>query len=181
MMLHHNLNSWLLKTKNCANPADEASLYGLCHLYSHHALVFTTGSIWSSWEWRGKYSVEDIKKCCDIHLVFLDGGILGQLHRKQQIPCLISATAPKTPPLLIQDASNAVVISSESDPENKGMPVHNEYDTTTSPVRELDDHSYASPTPQKRAVISQMKTVDSRYPNDHNYVELSDIPTEDDI
>ena len=26
-----------------------------------------------------------------------------------------------------------------------------------------------------------MKTVDSRKPNDHNYVELSDIPTEDDI
>ena len=119
-MLHHNLNSWLLKTKNRANPADEASLYGLCHLYSHHALVYTTGSIWSSLEWRGKYSVEDIKKSCDIHLVFLDGGILGQLHRKPQIPRLISATAPKTLPLSTQDASNAVVISSESDPENKG-------------------------------------------------------------
>ena len=181
MMLHHNLNSWLLKTKNHANPADEASLYGLCHLYSRHALVYTTGSIWSSLEWRGKYSVEDIKKCCDIHLVFLDGGILGQLHRKPQIPCLISATAPRTPPSSIQSASNAVVISSGSDPENKGMPIHNECDTTTSPVRELDDHSYASPTPQKRAVITQMKSVDSRKPNDHNYVELSDIPTEDDI
>ena len=61
------------------------------------------------------------------------------------------------------------------------MPIHNECDTTTSPVKELDDHSYASPTPQKRAEIAQMKTVDSRKPNDHNYVELSDIPTEDDI
>ena len=168
MMLHHNLNSWLLKNKNHANPADEASLYGLCHLYSRHALVYTTGSIWSSLEWRGKYSVKDIKKCCDIHLVFLDGEILGQLHRKPQIPRLISATAPRTPPSSIQSASNAVVISSESDPENKGMPIHNECDTTTSPVRELDDHSYASPTPQKRAVITQMKSVDSRKPNDHN-------------
>ena len=94
-MLHHDLNSWLLKTKNLANPADEASLYGLCHLYSRHALVYTTGSIWSSLEWRGNYSVDDIKKSCDIHLVFLDGGILGQLHRKPQIPRLLSATAPK--------------------------------------------------------------------------------------
>ena len=82
---------------------------------------------------------------------------------------------------MIQNASNAVVISSESDPENKGMPIHNECDTTTSPVRELNDHSYASPTPQKRAVITQMKSIDSRKPNNHNYMELSDIPTEDDI
>ena len=113
--------------------------------------------------------------------MFLDGGILGQLHHKPQIPRLISATAPRTPPPSIQDASNAVFISSESDPENKGMPIHNECDTTTSPVRELDDHLYVSPTPQKKAVITQMKTVDSRKPNDHNYVELSDIPTKDDI
>ena len=180
-MLHHNLNSWLLKTKNRANPADEASLYGLCHLYSRHALVYTTGSIWSSLEWRGKYSVEDIKKNCDIHLVFLDGGILGQLHRKPQVPRLISATAPKALPLSIQDASNIVVISSESDPENKGRPTNNKCDTLTSPGKDQDDHSYASPVPQKRAEIAQMKTVESMQPNDHNYIELSDIPTEDDI
>ena len=180
-MLHHNLNSWLLKTKNCTNPADEASLYGLCHLYSRHALVYTTGSIWSSLEWRGKYSVEDIKKSCDIHLVFLDGGIFGQLHRKPQVPRLISATAPKALPLSIQDASNTVVINSESDPENNGRPTNNECDILTSPGKEQDDHSYASPTPQKKTETAQMKTVDSMQPNDHNYAELSDIPTENDI
>ena len=180
-MLHHNLNSWLLKTKNRANPADEASLYGLCHLYSCHALVYTTGSIWSSLEWRGNYSVDDIKKSCDIHLVFLDEGILGQLHRKPQVPCLISATAPKALPLMIQDASNTVVVSSESDPENKGRPINNESDTPTSPGRELGDHSYASPMPQNRVEIALMKTVDSMQANDHNYAELSDIATEDDI
>ena len=113
--------------------------------------------------------------------MFLYGGILGQLHRKPQVPHLISATAPKALPLSIQDASNTVVISSESDPENKGRPINNECDTLTSPGRELDDHSYASPVPQKRAEIAQMKTVDSMQPNDHNYAELSDIPTEDDI
>ena len=180
-MLHHNLNSWLLKTKNCANPADEASLYGLCHLYSRHALVYTTRSIWSSLEWRGKYSVEDIKKNCDIHLLFLDGGILGQLHRKLQVPRLISATALKALPLSIQDASNTVFISSESDPENKGRPTNNECDTLNPPGKNRDDHSYASPVPQKKAELAQMKTVESMQPNDHTYTELSDIPTEDDI
>ena len=167
-MLHHNLNSWLLKTKNHANPADEASLYGLCHLYSRHALVYTTRSIWSSLEWRGKYSVDDIKKSCDIHLVFLDGGILGQLHRKPQVPCLISVSAPKALPLAIQDASNTVAVSSESDPENKGRPINYQCDTPTSPGSELGDHSYASPTPRKRAEIALIKTDASVQGNDHN-------------
>ena len=179
-MLHHNLNSWLLKTKNPANPADEASLYGLCHLYSRHALVYTTGSIWSSLEWRGNYSVDEIKRSCDIHLVFLDGGILGQLHRKLQVPRLLSAAAPKALPLMKQDTSNTVIVSSESDPENKGKLNNNENDTPTSTSRELGDHSYASPTPQKRAEIALEKTVDCMQANDHNYAELSDIPTEDD-
>ena len=178
-MLHHNLNSWLLKTKNPANPADEASLYGLCHLYSRHALVYTTGSIWSSLEWRGNYSVDEIKRSCDIHLVFLDGGILGQLHRKPQIPRLLSAAAPESLPPKKQDTSNIVVVSSESDPENKGSLIINENDTPTS----TSDHSFASPTPQKRAEIALEKTVDHMQANDHNdhnYAELSDIPTEDD-
>ena len=179
-MLHHNLNSWLLKTKNRANPADEASLYRLCHLYSRHALVYTTRSIWSSLEWRGNYSVDDIKTSCDIHLVFLDGGILGQLHRKPQIPCLLSATAPKALPPTKQDASNTTIVSSESDPENKGKLNYNESNTPTSVGRELCDHSYASPTPQKRAEIALENTVDRTQANDHTYAELSDIPTEDD-
>ena len=178
-MLHHNLNSWLLKTKNPANPADEASLYGLCHLYSRHALVYTTGSIWSSLEWRGNYSVDEIKRSCDIHLVFLDRGILGQLHRKPQIPRLLSAAAPKSLPPKKQDTSNIVVVSSESDPENKGTLINNENDTLTS----TSDYSYASPMPQERAEIALEKTVDHMQANDHNdhnYAELSDIPTEDD-
>ena len=58
---------------------------------------------------------------------------------------------------------------------------NNESDTLTSPGRELGDHSYASPTPQKRAEIALMKTVDRMQANDHNYAELSDIHTEDDI
>ena len=110
--------------------------------------------------------------------MFLDGGILGQLHRKLQVSRVLSATVPKKLPSSTQDASNTVIISSESDPKNKGMPIHNECDTTSSPVRELVDHSYASPTPQKRAEIAQTKTVDIRKPNDHKYIEISYIPTE---
>ena len=68
-MLRLDLNSWLLKTKNPSSPADEASLYGLCQLYSRHALTYTTGSVWSMLELHGNFTVNDLKQNCDIHLV----------------------------------------------------------------------------------------------------------------
>ena len=82
---------------------------------------------------------------------------------------------------MIQDAPNTIVVSSESDPENKGKLKNNENDTPTSSGLELSDHSYASPTPPKKAEIALEKTVDRTQANDHNYAELSDIPTDDDI
>ena len=59
-MLKLDLNSWLILTKNPRMPADEASLYSLYQLYSHHALAYTTGSVWSTLEIHGNCSVEDI-------------------------------------------------------------------------------------------------------------------------
>ena len=81
-MLWLDLNSWLLKTKNPSSPADEASLYGLCQLYSRHALAYTMGSVWSTLELHGNFPVNDLKQHCYVHLVFLEGGILANIHRK---------------------------------------------------------------------------------------------------
>ena len=85
-MLHLNIDEWLLRTKNPKTPADEAVVYGLCQLYSRHALAYTTGSVWSTLEIHRKCSLEDVKGHCDIHFVFLEGGILGQLHKKTKDP-----------------------------------------------------------------------------------------------
>ena len=88
-MLNLDLNSWLIRTKNPKKPADEASLYSLCQLYSRHALAYKTGSVCSTLELHGNCSVNELKRHCDIHLVFLEGGILAQLHKKPTIPRLL--------------------------------------------------------------------------------------------
>ena len=85
-MLHLNLDEWLLHTKNPNMPADEAAVYGLCQLYSRHTLAYTTGSVGSTLEIHGKCSLEEVKRHCDVHLVFLEGGVLGQLHKKPTVP-----------------------------------------------------------------------------------------------
>ena len=60
-MLHLNLDEWLLRTENPNLPADKAVVYGLCQLYSRHALAYTTGSVWSTLEMHGKCSLEEVK------------------------------------------------------------------------------------------------------------------------
>ena len=85
-MLHLNLDEWLLCTKNPNSPTDEAAVYGLCQLYSRHALVYMTGSVWSTLEIHGKCSLEEFKRHCDVHLVFLEGGVLGHLNKKPSVP-----------------------------------------------------------------------------------------------
>ena len=85
-MLHLNLDEWLLRTKDPNTPADKAAVYGLCQLYSMHALAYTTGSVWSTLEIHGKCSLDEVKQHCDVHLVFLEGGVLGQLHKKPTVP-----------------------------------------------------------------------------------------------
>ena len=82
-MLHLNLDEWLIRIKDPKSPADEGVIYGLCQLYSRHALAYTTGSVWCTLEIHGKCLLQDVKRHCDIHFVFLEGGVLGQLHKKR--------------------------------------------------------------------------------------------------
>ena len=148
-MLHLSIDKWLLRIKDPKFPADEAVVYGLCQLYSRHTLAYTTGSVWSTLKIHGKCSLEDVKKHCDIHLVFLEGGVLGQLHRKPSIPRLMSVltASPKTP-------SN-----------------NNCKDNT---VITNNDHMYSSPTPHPIPVSGTQVNPTS----DHMYAENSDVPTE---
>ena len=126
-MLHLNLDEWLLRIKDQKSPADEGVVYGLCQLYSRHALAYTTGSVWSTLEIHGKCLLQDVKRHCDIHLVFLEGGVLGQLHKKPSVPKLMSV-----PCLTNMDASG---------PSQSELVVN-------------VDHTYSSPTPRTMPCVT---------------------------
>ena len=173
-MLNLDLNSWLIRTKNLKIPADEASLYSLCQLYSCHALAYTTGSIWSTLELHGNYSINELKQHCDIHLVFLEGGILAQLHKKPTIPRLLS----------VSSATDRLMARTS---ESSGSSVVQMTSTPLSPKQGTDstqDHTYTSPISQMRSdVLNEPPVIDQKreqHPpsDDHSYAELSDVPTE---
>ena len=149
-MLHLNIDEWLLGTKNPNSPADEAVVYGLCQLYLRHALAYMTGSVWSTLEIHGKCSLKEVKRHCDVHLVFLEGGVLGQLHRKPSVPRLMS----------VSTISSA---ASETDRTQND-----------APVKVTTDHTYSSPNTQP----IQGSSLEAKPASDHTYAEYSDTPTE---
>ena len=180
-MLNLDLNSWLIQTKNPKTLAGEASLYGLCQLYSQHALAYTTGSVWSTLELHGNYSVDELKHHCDIHLVFLEGGILGKLHKKPTIPRLMGIASKNTGPLV------AVIDDTNSDNVQTEQTKSNVQDTLAQVAlnqgNDLDD-IYASPTPQvcndvNADIVENDQNHEQQQQHDDNtFVELSDVPTE---
>ena len=172
-------------------PADEASLYGLCQLYSCHALAYTMGSVWSTLEIHGNCSVEDIKRHCHIHLVFLEGGILGQLHRKPTIPRLMASSTSNTGPriVVLDDSNDETPQMKDTNHKVTGNPdvdTTHIKDTVTSSceLNSASDHNYASPTPIVANAIQDDNTNNDtnrtthQVSDDHNYAELSDVPTE---
>ena len=80
----------------------------------------------------------DVKRYCDIHLVFLEGGVLGQLHRKSSIPKLISASTPlpKTQPESCKDTM-VTTNHTYSSPTPHPIPV------SETPGKPTSDYTYA--------------------------------------
>ena len=173
-MLNLDLNSWLLRTKNPKIPADEAGLYSLCHLYSRHALAYTIGSIWSTLELQGNYSVDELKKHCDIHLVFMEGGIHAQLHKKPMIPRLLSVSSTTNLQSVRRNELKVVSVA-----RTTSTPLLPEQSTDTT-----QDHTYASLIPQVHSdVLNEPPVTDKRQfqcpaSDNHSVAELSDVATE---
>ena len=149
-MLHLNLDEWLLCTKNPNSPADKAAVYGLCQLYLRHTLAYMKGSVWSTLEIHGKCSLEEVKRHCDVHLVFLEGGVLGHLHKKPSVPRLMS-------------------VSTIPSATSKTDCTQNDSSATVT-----TDHTYSFPTPKPM----QESSLEVKPASDHTYAEYSDTPTE---
>ena len=109
--------------------------------------------MWFTLELHGNYSVEELKRHCNIHLVFLEGGILGQLHKKPKIPKLMGTSFKSSGPqvVVIEDDSNDNVKHGQSSNKAQDKPVV----VLPDQVTELEpDHTYASPKPQVRNEVT---------------------------
>ena len=114
-----SLSEWLNNMEKVNTCADEAALYGLCHMFSRHSLVYSISSVWTTLNLTSQTSVQCIQVKCDLHFAFLDRGIIGILLRKPCVPKLISmGNMINNPPPL--DLSQKPVCKTTSDTNELG-------------------------------------------------------------
>ena len=77
-----SLDLWLSNIDSNSTPGDEFALFALCQMYTRHALIVTSNRTWTSVHPKHGLSDHDLRRKCDLHLIYLGGDAFGILKPK---------------------------------------------------------------------------------------------------
>ena len=77
-----DLDTWLSNIDSNSTPGDEFALFALCQMYTRHALVVTSKFMWTSVHSKHGLDNQDLRRKCDLHLIYLGGDAFGILKPK---------------------------------------------------------------------------------------------------
>ena len=77
-----DLDSWLSNIDSNSTPGDEFALFALCQMYTRHALIVTSNRTWTSVHPKHGLDDHDLRRKCDLHLIYLGGDTFGILKPK---------------------------------------------------------------------------------------------------
>ena len=61
---------------------DEFALLAFCQMYTRRAIIVTSSQIWTSVHPKHKLDIQDLRRKCDLHLIYLGGEAFGILKPK---------------------------------------------------------------------------------------------------
>ena len=77
-----DLDTWLSTIDNNCTPGDEFAVFALCQMYTRHALIVTSNQIWTTIHSKHKMDNQELRRNCDLHLIYLGGNSFGILKPK---------------------------------------------------------------------------------------------------
>ena len=77
-----DLDSWLSNIDSNSIPGDEFALFALCQMHTRHALIVTSNQTWTSVHPKHGLDDHDLRRKCDLHLIYLRGDAFGILKPK---------------------------------------------------------------------------------------------------
>ena len=77
-----DLDSWLSSIDSNSVPGDEFFLLALCQMYKRHAILVTSMRIWTTIHSQYEFTDHDLRRKCDLHLIYLGGTSFGILKPK---------------------------------------------------------------------------------------------------
>ena len=124
-----DLDSWLSNIDSNSTPGDEFALFALCQMYTRHALIITNNQTWTSVHPKHDLDDHNLRRKCDLHLIYLGGDAFGILKPKFEwkvnVPVgHIEMIEPPDKPL--QDTTEETLskeVSASNIPEIKEEPV----------------------------------------------------------
>ena len=141
------LDMWLSNIDINSTPGDEFALFALCQMYTRHALIVTSNRTWTSVHPKHGLDEHDLRRKCDLHVIYLGGDAFGILKPKFEwkvnVPVEhIEMIEPPDKPL--QDTTTETLskeASAGNIPEIKEEPV----DTNVQVLTELPDVTAQTP------------------------------------
>ena len=140
-----DLDLWLSNIDSNSTLGDEFALFALCQMYTRHTLIVTSNQTWTSVHPKHGLDEHDLRRKCDLHLIYLRGDAFGVLKPKFEwkvnVPVVhIEMIEPPVKPL--QDTTTETLseeASAGNIPEIKEEPV----DPSVQVVTELQDVTQA--------------------------------------
>ena len=111
-----SMEGWLNMMLRKTSFADELMLYALSRSYNRHTIVYNKNRLWCTMDINQPLSPTEIHNHCDVHLVYITGGLFAQLRLKPDTlllpmvlnsstldePMDMSITGPPTQDLIIK-------------------------------------------------------------------------------
>ena len=76
------LDTWLSSIDSNSMPGDEFALFTLYQKYTRHALIVTSTRIWTTIHVKHGLDDHELRRKCDLHLIYLGGDAFGILKPK---------------------------------------------------------------------------------------------------
>ena len=76
------LDTWLSSIDSKSMPGNEFALFALCQMYTRHALIVTQSRIWPTIHVKHGLRDHELRRKCDLHLIYLGGDAFGILKPK---------------------------------------------------------------------------------------------------
>ena len=80
---HKNLTmeGWLMQVNDDTQPGDELCIYALSRMFNHHVFIYTKHGYWSTHVLNVRAAETDVRKKCDITLVYTEPLVFGEIKK----------------------------------------------------------------------------------------------------
>ena len=88
LLLGLNMEAWLNMMLRKTIFGDELTLYALSRSYNRHTIVYNKNRLWCTMEIKTPMPPVDIHNNCNVHLIYIEGGLFATLRRKPETALL---------------------------------------------------------------------------------------------